>query len=175
MQQQESTLQKLQTAISNDPGNAELVYLLGAEFAAQRQYDSAVEQFNAALAIEPNLHTARLQLGLLLLTMAKVEQAMAILEPLDALGDQSPFAHFKLGLQALASDRFDDCIAALERGISLNTENDALNKDMQKIIDRVAETMNAAAQPAAAPEETPPQREESEHRTDFSLYDTDDD
>ena len=61
-------LLRLRAAIIRDPGNAELRYLLGAELAQRREYPEAVLQMRTALDINPKLHFARLQLGLLYLT-----------------------------------------------------------------------------------------------------------
>jgi tetratricopeptide (TPR) repeat protein len=168
-------LQQIRSAVANDPGNAELRYLLGAELAQQRDYDGAVIEMNAALAIDPNLHFARLQLGLLYLTMARPNESVAIWAPLEQLGDDAALKAFKRGLEALIRDDFAACIEHLQRGIRLNTQNAPLNRDMTMIIDRVRETTVTApepvtphVQPVASPPQPKPQTERV--RTDFSLY-----
>lgn len=167
-----SAIEKLTSAIHSDPGNADLLFLLGAEMAQQKDYVGAVEQYNAALAINPNLHTARLQLGLLLLTMADPERSLAVMEPLEALDDSQSFKRFKRGLQALAQDEFSLCIQELAEGIRLNTDNAALNIDMQMIVDRVKESVSS--DDASGSEEDTQQPDRST-RTDFSLYKSVDD
>ena len=98
-------------------------------------YDRAAEEMERALALAPAMHTARLQLGLLYLTQAQVQASTSTLEPLAALADDSCFRHFALGLQYLMQDSYTACQAALTQGIALNVHNDALNGDMQKILD----------------------------------------
>jgi tetratricopeptide (TPR) repeat protein len=164
-------LTELRSAVVNDPRNAELRYLLGAEMAQQKDYDGAVMEMSAAIALNPLLHVARFQLGLLHLTMARPDHSMAVLAPLEDLDDVSALKHFKRGLEALIRDDFANCIAHLGNGIALNKENEPLNRDMNMLMQRVATVMseNAATQHAVTPSvaET---AEETAVRTDFSLY-----
>lgn len=172
-------LQQIKSAVARDPGNAELRYLLGAELAQQRDYDGAVIEMRTALAIDPKLHFARLQLGLLYLTMARPNESLEIWGPLEQLEDGAALKHFKRGLEALIRDDFPVCISQLRRGIELNTQNAPLNRDMNLIIDRVREATAAAPQPEVAPPvqtqgqpqaEPPTQPQADRIRTDFSLY-----
>lgn len=166
-------LSELKDAVATNPGNAQLLYLLGAELAQQQQYDDATSALTSAIAIDPSLHTARLQLGLLHLTMARTEQSMAILTSLDALPDDDPIGHFARGLRALASDELERCVTAMRRGIALNGSNAALNKDMTVIVARIEELKTPTSEnrrpdaAAGAPREAPKAK-----RTDFSLYKT---
>lgn len=124
------------TAVSND--FAQLVYLLGAEYAQIGMMDRAQENMARAIDLNPDLHTARLQLGLLLLTQAQPRQAVEVLAPLQQLGDAAPFAHFAKGLEHLTRDEVADCRADIERGMQLNSAhprpNPALNDDMRKLL-----------------------------------------
>jgi tetratricopeptide (TPR) repeat protein len=133
--QSDQALIYLKHAIQRAPQDGELHYLLAAEHAQLGMYDRAAEEMERALALAPGLHTARLQLGLLYLTQAQVEASTRTLEPLTALADDNCFRHFSLGLLHLMQDRFAACRAALTQGIALNVQNDALNGDMQKILD----------------------------------------
>ena len=134
----ESTeLQRLRAAITRDPGNAELRYLLGAELAQRREYPEAVAQMRTALDINPKLHFARLQLGLLYLTMAQPDDSLAVWAPLEDLEETAALKAFKRGLEALIRDDFSACIGHLQRGIDLNKQNATLNDDMSQLIERV--------------------------------------
>jgi len=130
-------LQRLRAAVTRDPGNAELRYLLGAELAQRREYAEAVQQMRSALEIDPQLHFARLQLGLLYLTMSKPDDSLAIWAPLEELDESAALKAFKRGLEALIRDDFPGCIGFLQRGIALNKQNAPLNHDMSALIDRV--------------------------------------
>ena len=140
-----SELLRLRAAIVRDPGNAELRYLLGAELAQRREYPEAVAQMRTALDINPKLHFARLQLGLLYLTMSQPDDSLAVWAPLEDLEETAALKAFKRGLEALIRDDFNTCIGHLRRGIELNSQNATLNDDMSQLIDRVRDGTVIAA------------------------------
>jgi tetratricopeptide (TPR) repeat protein len=134
----ESTeLQRLRAAISRDPVNAELRYLLGAELAQRCEYPEAAAQIRTALDINPKLHFARLQLGMLYLTMSQPGHSLAVWAPLEELDESAALKAFKRGLEALIRDDFSTCIGYLQQGIDLNKQNATLNDDMSQLIERV--------------------------------------
>jgi tetratricopeptide (TPR) repeat protein len=132
-----SELQRLRAAINREPGNAELRYLLGAELAERREYPEAVVQIRTALDINPKLHFARLQLGLLYLTMSQPDDSLSVWAPLEELDESAALKAFKRGLEALIRDDFSACIGFLQQGIDLNKQNATLNDDMSQLIERV--------------------------------------
>lgn len=164
----EDRLTELRRALAANPGSSQLLYLVGAELAQLGQYDDATAALTSAVAIDPSLHTARLQLGLLHLTLGQSERSVAVLASLDALADDNPLRHFKNGLQALAADQLDECVASLRRGIALNHTNAALNDDMMRIITRIEELRSTQRIDPSQP--APARDAESAQRTDFSLY-----
>ena len=133
--QADQALLFLKQAISAKPQDGELYYLLAAEHAQLGMYDRATDEMEHALLLSPGMHTARLQLGLLYLTLANVEATSRTLEPLSTLEADNCYRLFSDGLLHLMHDRFPACRDALTRGIARNTQNDALNGDMQKILD----------------------------------------
>lgn len=160
METTEEAIAELRQAAANEPRNGEIRYLLGVALAEHRLYQEAVLELSAAVALNPLLHTARLQLGLLHLTLAQTHHATAVLAPLESLGDSVALKHFKRGLEALAADDFGTALASLERGMQLNTENPPLNGDMKLIAERIA----------AAMESNPSAEKPDGVHTDFSLY-----
>jgi tetratricopeptide (TPR) repeat protein len=148
----------LERAVRNDPRNARLRYLFGAELAQMRDYDAAVSEMRRALELDASLHIARFQLGLLHLTMGHPELSLEVWAPLEAQPELF-LRHFKRGLEALIRDEFATCIEALEAGIRANQTNAPLNTDMQLIIGKVREL---TARDGSPPGEGV--------RTDFSLY-----
>jgi tetratricopeptide (TPR) repeat protein len=161
---------ELRHAVVNNPRNAELRYLLGAEMAQQKDYDGAVMEMSAAIALNPLLHTARFQLGLLHLTMGRADHAVAVLAPLENLDDTAPLKHFKRGLEALVRDDFSNCIVCLRSGIELNLDNAPLNVDMKLLLERVSEEFERLAAAKQATNPLSATSDDSEVRTDFSLY-----
>lgn len=146
----ENALMYLKHAIRKQPADGELLYLLAAEHAQLGMYERAAEEMTAALNLNPDMHTARLQLGLLHLTEGRVDAARSVLQRLAGLGPESYFSYFAAGLEYLIQDQFPACRAALERGISMNNENSALNSDMQKIIDALPATTQPEAGDASS-------------------------
>lgn len=162
MDESPNELEILRRAVVNDPRNGVLRYQLGAEMAQQRDYEGAVLELSAAVALNPLLHVARLQLGLLHLTMGQPHHTTAVLAPLEDLDDTQAVKFFKRGLEALIRDDFAQCVSSLQRGIELNHENEPLNHDMAMLMGRVKEAEQARAKPSEQPAEAV--------RTDFSLY-----
>jgi tetratricopeptide (TPR) repeat protein len=142
-------LLRLRAAIVREPGNAELRYLLGAELAQRREYPEAVAQMRTALDINPKLHFARLQLGLLYLTLSQPDDSLAVWAPLEDLEETAALKSFKRGLEALIRDDFPACIGHLQRGIDLNKQNATLNDDMSQLIERVRD--GSVIAPPSAP------------------------
>ena len=142
------------------PSNAELHYLMGAQLAQLGHYERAATEIIQALELQPDLHTARLQLGLLYLTLGQPERSLASWEPLGSLALDSWPRLFKQGLEALIHDDFERCVLLLEAGMSANTVNAPLNGDMERLAAKAraaAENRRAAAGAEAI-------------RSDFSLY-----
>jgi tetratricopeptide (TPR) repeat protein len=160
-------LQKIRAAVAQDPRNAELRYLLGAELAQQKDYDAAVVEMSTALQLDPLLHFARFQLGLLYLTMAQPNQSLEIWAPLESLSESAALKFFKRGLEALIRDDFDTCVGMLRHGIELNTHNAPLNHDMTQVIDRVDEALVPVA-PSIATGPNASSAEPITVRADFS-------
>jgi tetratricopeptide (TPR) repeat protein len=144
-------LQRLRAAILRDPANAELRYLLGAEHAQRREYPEAVASIRSALDINPKLHFARLQLGMLYLTMSQPDHSLAVWAPLEELDESAALKAFKRGLEALIRDDFSACIGHLQRGIDLNKQNATLNDDMSQLIERVRDGSVIAPPSSPAP------------------------
>jgi hypothetical protein len=147
-----------QPAVTLPPESGEHHYLTGARAASAGDYTRAVNEMTLALSLNPTLHTARLQLGLLHLTMAEPARALAMLAPLESSGDEA-LTLFKRGLEALIHDDFAACVRHLESGMRLNTTNAPLNHDMGLLADRARAAMSQS-----------PTADKEAVRTDFSLY-----
>jgi len=162
-------LAQIQAAVAREPRNAQLRYLLGAELAQQKEYPAAVVEMNTALELDPGLHFARFQLGLLYLTMGQPAQSVATWASLESLEENAALKFFKRGLEALIRDDFNTCVDLLRQGIALNTQNAPLNRDMSMVIERVGEALAPAQAPAQEPAAAPAPAANGV-RTDFSLY-----
>lgn len=133
--------------ISDDNGKA--YYLLGAIHAEIGMYDRATQEMTRAVELEPDLATAHFQLGLLHITSGRVDDAQRAWQPLDQLGEADPLFLFKRGMLHLVNDEFEACISDLNHGIKLNSQNEALNNDMRKIISKAEQLENPSSSPAS--------------------------
>ncbi len=153
--QHEQAISHLKHAIEKDPNSAKLYYMLGAEHAEIGLYDRAVEEITKATRIDPKLDTAHFQLGLLYITSGDAQKAIEAWKALDHLGENHFLYLFKTGLTYLANDEFDSCARSLEKGISLNQTNEALNRDMKKILEEIKVAMeNQKNQPNTEKQKT---------------------
>jgi tetratricopeptide (TPR) repeat protein len=157
----------LKEAVSRVDCGAFAHYLLGAEYAQIKLYDRAAGEMEAALALDPALSIARLQLGLLWLSGGGAAQATTVLAPLAELPVGDALHQFGAGLGYLMKDQFDDAVRYLEAGIALNTANGALNTDMQRIVDEVA---RLRADGQLQPADPAAQAEEGAHHVLLSAY-----
>ena len=130
-------MEYLKRLLALQPGHAEAHYLLGAQQAQVGMFDRAIASMQQALSLKPGLDAARFQLGMLLATSVRVDEAREVWKPLDHLGAAHPYYLFKTGMLLLADDQFEACIAHLEQGIAHNRENAPLNEDMARIIERI--------------------------------------
>jgi tetratricopeptide (TPR) repeat protein len=124
----------LNEAVTRPDAGAAAHYLLGAEYAQVQHYERAIEAMEFALALDAELHMARLQLALLYLGRNDSERAAAALTVLAQLDEQEPLRHFAGGLLHLIQDECEAALAALEKGIGLNSSAPALNADMRLIM-----------------------------------------
>ena len=147
---------------------AQLRSLRAAECAEAGRFAEAEAEFNAVLQLDPSLHTARFQLGLLQLTCANPNEAIRTWRPLHDESAPQPLQEFVRGLEALIEDDFAESMASLENGISLNTANPALNKDMNMLIARIRARLEAETPRSG--DSSAEGSNESRVRTDFSLY-----
>jgi len=144
----ETAIGLLKRAIELDPGAGAAHHLLGAEYAQIGMIDKAIDQMRQAVACDADLAIARFQLGLLLLTTGDVNGAQEAWAALDRLGEAHPLRIFREGLLAMAQDRFADARRLIEDGIRGNGANDALNRDMRKVLEALAPARDEA--PVAA-------------------------
>jgi len=128
----------LREASRLQPAEALPHFLLGANAAEAGRNDAAESEYIACLSRAPGMAIARFQLGLLQVTNGRPAAGAATWEPLFLLDEREPLRHFAAGLVAIVRGDADAGRRSIETGIALNTDNPALNKDMQGVLARVA-------------------------------------
>ena len=163
----------LKEAVSRPDATANAHYMLGAEYAQLQMYDRAADELEAALALDPALATARLQLGLLWLGRGDSERAAGVLQPLTEDGVAEALQQFGAGLLQLIQGDLDAARGSLLRGIALNTTNAPLNADMQGVIAEIDKHLangDSAGTGAAPQEPQPAPAEDDSHHILLSAY-----
>ena len=132
-----ASISYLKEGVSRFPEDAKLAYVLGAEFAQIGIYDKAEYEMQRAVSIDPELYTASFQLGLLQMTLGKVEDAKLSWKNIDNLSKEHSLWLFKNGLELLADEQYLDARKFLEQGIKVNDFSPELNRDMDVILSSI--------------------------------------
>lgn len=142
---------KLKQVISREPEDARAHFMLAAEHAELGLYERAEEGMRRALAIDPQLHTARFQLGLLQYSRGLLAEARLSWQELESLGSNDPLNLFQAALMNIQAGELGRAAEELENAQKASISNPALGNDIAKVLanvrNRLAET---GEQPAAA-------------------------
>lgn len=144
-QDQRGALDMVERLLSDYADDAAVQFLHGSLLAAEKLYDAAEAAMSRAVRLAPDYAIARFQLGLLQLSNGAPAVAAATWAPLSRLPSEEPLRLFSEGLNEMARDRFDDAVVLLRRGISLNTSNAPLNRDMEMILAEIAHATASAS------------------------------
>jgi len=145
-------------------------FLLAAELAQSGHTDEAEAAYATAVLLAPELHMARYQLGLVQFTGNRPAIALLTWEPLLHLPAESPLPSVVKGFASLAQDDFAAASAQFKQAIALNHDNDALTKDMQMMLHRIAALGAPAPGPTAANGESTPPEQLKEQVEDGALH-----
>jgi len=139
-----ATIAWLREATARSDASGAAHYLLGAEYAQAGLLPEATAQMERALAHDPSLSVARIQLALLLIGQGDLERAREVLVPLSGADQLEWLRHFGRGLTLLSEDRLPEAAAALRAGVEGNAVNPPLNDDMRKLLAQIAATPEPA-------------------------------
>lgn len=145
----ERAIELLLQACDEAPGAAAPRLLLGAEYAQTGRLADAEGAFAHAVLLDPGLHIARFQLGLLLFTAGRAGTALVVWQPLLALDGPADLQRFVEGFAALARDDLALARQRLQEGLALLVDNPPLAADMRKVIARIDEVLTPEPAPAS--------------------------
>jgi tetratricopeptide (TPR) repeat protein len=140
----QAALVSLKAGVVDYPEEIKLHFLLGAEYAQLGMFEPAQQHFRIVLALEPGLHVARFQLGLLQITHGRIDDAKAVWQELEILPSNHSLRLFKEGVEALIVGDRQMGREKISTGISLNGFSEELNRDMTGVLDRLDLTSGAA-------------------------------
>ena len=132
----EGQLKRVEMLLEEFPDDARLHFLYGSTLIGGGRLIEGHRSLSRAVEIAPDYPIARFQLGLFQLTSGEAESALGTFGRLDLLPDSHYLRKFVDGLRCLIRDDFPGTIDHLRQGISLNTENEPLNRDMQMVINQ---------------------------------------
>ncbi len=158
------TLQQRAAAARSQPESAAARYLYGCSLATAGHNVEAVAEFRKTLQLDPTLYTAVFQLGLLYLTMGRVDEAAGAWRGLDPLPEDHSLQRFRAGLLAMLRGDWAMSVAAIEAGMLGQPQNLPLNSDMAAVADQIRSRLTASTDRKLIDPGTIPVR------TDFSLY-----
>ncbi|PRC93923.1 tetratricopeptide repeat protein [Solimicrobium silvestre] len=153
--QSEIAVNILNELLHRDPYHARARHLLGAEYAQAGNIDNALLELFTALELNPAMPLARFQLGLLLLTCARVDDAVNVWMPLDQLGNEHVLNRFRVGMLQMVQGNFEHARQLLATAMAENTELPELNKEMAIVIETIFAAANRDSPLVDAAEEDP--------------------
>jgi len=103
-----------------DPRHSDSLHLLGVINYQRGEYDQALRQISAALAINPNLAAAHNNLGTALNDLGRFEEALASYDRAIALQPDYADAFSNRANVLKALKRFDEALADYDRAIALH-------------------------------------------------------
>jgi tetratricopeptide (TPR) repeat protein len=142
-----AALAQIAALIDDYAADARLHFLAGSLLAGQGRYGEAREAMTRAIEIAPDYAIARFQLGLLELSSGDGEAAIATLQPLAELESGDALVLFARGLSLLARDELAAAAHLLREGIARNREHPLVSRDMELILDEIAQKGAAPAEP----------------------------
>jgi tetratricopeptide (TPR) repeat protein len=142
----EQALLLLRRCVEQNHVNPAAHYLLGAEYAQGQRYGDAVVHLTTAVEQAPSLWIARLQLGLLWLTLSNPTAAITALHPLHDLPETDALHHFGRALTALCGDDLPSASSLLQAGLQVGSDNAPLLADMQRLLDATLSRMRESVE-----------------------------
>lgn len=144
-------LTQVDTLTARHPDDPRLHFMRGSILAGRARAVEAHAALARAVALAPEFHIARYQLGFFELTSGEADQALATWGPLLRLPEEHYLRQFVEGMAHLVRDEFAEAVARMEAGIARNQENPPLNHDIRLLIGECARLANgeSTALPAA--------------------------
>lgn len=127
----------LKEGVEKFPDDSKVAYVLGAEYAQIGMFEKAESEMRRAIALDASLHTASFQLGLMLLTQGRSQDAALSWEALDSLPKTHCLWLFKTGLNHMVAGENKLAREYLEQGIQANDFSPELTKDMLMVLEEL--------------------------------------
>jgi tetratricopeptide (TPR) repeat protein len=146
-----ASLGYLKEALALEPQNPQGVYLLAILHAELGLIERAIGGLTKALALDPKLEIARLQLGLLLIDRGRTVEAREQFSASRLSADMA-MCTFADGMILAIDGQIAAAVGKMKAGLGLHTANAALRPLMQEVLVRLEKMQSAAAKPEARSE-----------------------
>jgi tetratricopeptide (TPR) repeat protein len=133
--------------LEEHPSDPRLHFLGGSLLAGQARYGEAREAMVRSIELAPDYAIARFQLGLLELSCGDAAAADATLQPLAEAASEEALVLFARGLRHLARDELAVAADLLRQGISRNRDHPLVSRDMELILEQIAQRGATPAEP----------------------------
>lgn len=125
---------RLEAAIGDNPGYADLRVKLAAIYDAMDRHADAVEQFRAALLINANYVAASVGLTRSLLKLDDAKAALAAIEPVAARHPTYADVQNLRGEALFAGGNVAEAVEAFEKSLSINPKYEAARKNLERAL-----------------------------------------
>jgi len=108
------------------PGSGEAIalYKQGLKLYYERKFQSALDLFNRALAVDPDCYQALNAKGATYAFLGRYDEGIALIRRAIDLQPNFEYAHFNLGLAYELAGRWNEAIAAYQSAIALNDRDE---------------------------------------------------
>ncbi len=144
-----AALNYIKEVLALEPENATALYLLGAEHAELGLYDRAIEEMEQALLLDSGIEMARFQLGLLYLKVDRLDDAIKAFNDVVEHSQADSLVAYASGLVALCEGDVPRAREKLALGLSGASDNPALKKDMQELLNNLLVNQGEATREVA--------------------------
>lgn len=146
----DDAIRTLKDLIEIDEANGDAHFLIAANYAEIAMLEKSISHYQRALELMPEQDYARMQFGMLLTAMDRIDEAREVLASFVTGQRDDCYAIFARGLNALFDNNLGESRRLLEAGLAANQNNEPLNNDVGRLIAEID-----ARQPGAAPPPDP--------------------
>ena len=136
----------LKESLALEPRNPKAVYLLAIQHAEIGLIERGIAGLTQALALDPKLEIARLQLGLLMLDRGRTVEAREQFSMPQASADEA-LRTFAEGMVLAIDGKLTPASEKMKTGLGMQTANGALRPLMQEVLTRLEKMQSAAGKP----------------------------
>ena len=116
------------------PGNAAQFNARGIELVGEGKLEEALEAFEKAIELYPELALAHFNKGLVLYDLARLDEAVASYREAIRLQPVNAEAHFKLGQALYSKERVQECIEALQRAVEIDPSHAPAHMSLGQVL-----------------------------------------